>query len=178
MAAKARRSRARKDSPSPAPQETSVIEVSVRSGERVVTTVEGAGPPALYDFYGGSYRQISALLGPIVVEKDLSKRACHMLIMLSGQQQRGGAIRLTQVQMAELMISERRPKGWNRVEVNEVLMELRDAGLLYKVGRGHYAFDPQAIFHGTAPEQRSAIANMPEDFPRLQVSETTRRRAR
>lgn len=177
MAARARRARARKDPTSPAPQETSVIEVSVRSGERVVTTVEGSGPPALYDFYGGSYRQISALLGPIVVEKDLSKRACHMLIMLSGQQQRGGSIRLNQTQMGELMVSERRPKGWNRVEVNQVLMELREAGLLYKVGNGHYAFDPQAIFHGTAPEQQKAIAGMPPDFPKLEA-EMTRRRTR
>lgn len=167
MAARARRSRARKDPSSLAPQETSVIEVSVRSGERVVTTVEGSGPPTLYDFYGGSYRQISALLGPIMVQEDLSKRACHLLVMLSGEQQRGGAIRLTQAKIAALMASDRRPKGWNRVEVNEVLMELREAGLLYKVKNGHYAFDPQAVFHGTAPEQRSAIANMPEDFPKL-----------
>lgn len=169
--AKARKSRTLTTAP-PTPEETSVVELRLRGHERVITTVEGSGPPEQYDFYGGSFRQISALLGAIAVETDLSKRACHMLLVLCGAQERGGAIKLKQDEMGKLMASERRPKGWSRIEVNQVLKELREAGLFLKIGRGHYAFDPQVAFHGTATEQQAALDRMPE-FPKLQVSETT-----
>lgn len=160
MAAKARKSRARK-TPTPSVEETSIVKVRLRDDQRVVTTIEGSGPPVRYDFYGGSFSQISRVVGRIVVDEDLGKRACHLLLILSGEQERGGSIRLTQKAMGKLMASKARPKGWSEQEVSQVLEELREAGLFFKIGKGHYAFDPQAVFRGTASEQRDAIARIP-----------------
>ncbi|WP_174546538.1 hypothetical protein [Nocardiopsis dassonvillei] len=152
---------------------SSVIQpVRLRRGDRAITVIEPRQAPAQYDFLGGSFRQMASALGQIAVEYDLSKRQCHLILMLAGKQERGGLIKMTQAEMAKEMRSKSQPEGWDRTDVSKMLTQLRKIGLIYAVPgkRGQYRFRPEVIFHGTSAEQQAAIAEMPESVPELRLS--------
>lgn len=179
----ASRNRPQRTTPSPAPPPQAVEEpvsvseirpVRLRRGERVVSRIERehSEPPATYAFIGGSFRQISAKVGELALHYDLSKRSCHLILVLIGIMERGNLIRMTQAQMAKAMASVHKPEGWDRTDVSKLLASLREIGVIYPVPkkRGMYRLNPKLVFYGTAAEQERAIAEMPHDVPEINLS--------
>jgi CRP-like cAMP-binding protein len=115
-----------------------------------------------YNFEGGRFYQMSLPMSDYLGRLRLSGTEYALLYVLTGKQNRGGLITMTQKMLAERLRT-------GRTDVSRILKKFRRWGLVIQIGNGAYRINPRVAFYGTSEEQEAVLSELDEDLPTLNL---------
>lgn len=145
--------------PPPTPTPTAI---QVKPGDKLV--VERAHRTA-YDFVGGRYYLMSKALTAAIPHMKLTPTQTDVLHLVLGNQEQGGVLRRTHVQIGEEL-------GIGRSEVGKAIRVLSRIGLLWQDGPKQIQVNPRCAYFGASGRQTEAVAEIPDHVPRIVLPET------
>ncbi|QKW32487.1 hypothetical protein HUT17_04970 (plasmid) [Nocardiopsis flavescens] len=139
--------------PAPAP-------VNLRLGPQDRVVVERGR--ADYDFVGKSYYLMSRELSAKLPHLGLTVTQYDLLHHLMGTQESGGIVRQTQQMIGQAL-------GIQRKDVGKAMARLIELGLVWQEKRGEYRINPRCAFYGRSGAQRTAVEEIPDHVPDLNL---------
>lgn len=122
------------------------------------------GSRTQFEFYGGSFYMASRALSERLPYLGLTALQYDVWHTLLGVQQRGGVISMTHQQLADRLQTDRK-------EIGTAIAVFSRWGLVYRPKRGRIRLNPLIAFYGSSEAQVQALAEMPDDVPRIRLPE-------